>query len=108
MSPFTQSRLILKFPNGLLYKSTQKAFGVNCANDVEKCFAAGYIKYKQPFILPFIYFAQNLPTILKFTSLGVKRLGMAYTLFAKSLMSWKEMVLRRSIRLNTSKLAQMF
>lgn len=30
---------------------------------------------------------QNLPTILKLTSLGVKRFGMAYTLFAKSLMS---------------------
>ena len=103
----------------MLYKSAPKAFGVNCANEVEKCFAAGYIKYKQPFIFPFLDFArnyhytffdfaQNLPTILKFTSLGVKRLGMAYTLFAKSLMSWKEMVLRRSIRLNTSKLAQMF
>jgi len=31
--------------------------------------------------------AQNLPTILKLINLGVNRLGMAYTLLAKSLMS---------------------
>ena len=31
--------------------------------------------------------AQNLPTIFKLTSLGVNRLGRAYTLLAKSLMS---------------------
>ena len=50
----------------------------------------------------------HLATILKLTNLGVKRLGTVNTLFAKSLISIYEIVFGLSMRLNTSRLAQIF
>ena len=51
---------------------------------------------------------QNLTNILKLSSLGVNRFGIAKTLLEKSLISRQEIVFRLSSKLNISRLAQMF